>query len=128
MDTRLDGLRRRISPAEDGSFNTGTAATLAIGAVGLAGVLAVLLPSVQNSAGRFAWYRALDKPRATPPDLVFGLAWPVIESAMAYAGWRLLRQPASRRRNAALALLGVNIALIPGYNALFLRRAASPAA
>jgi tryptophan-rich sensory protein len=118
-DGTLQAARRGFSPHPDGAFDSRTAAFISLGFIGAASVAAVLLPSVQNNANRFVWYRALNKPKATPPDPVFGIAWPIIESALAFAGWRLLRRPASPRRNAALALLAFNVSLIPGYNALF---------
>lgn len=110
---------RRAAPDSAGRFSSGSAATIAIAVIGLASVVAVTLPGVQNDAGRFLWYRRLDKPKLTPPDPVFGIAWPVIELALAYGGWRLLRQPRTPRRDEALGLLAFNVALIPGYQALF---------
>jgi tryptophan-rich sensory protein len=115
----LADARRRLPPDADGRFDPWTAGIISAAAVGAVSILAIALPSVQNSPKRFIWYRKLDKPKATPPDIVFGIAWPVIETALAVSGWRLLRKPASPRRNAALAVLAFNLSLIPGYNALF---------
>jgi tryptophan-rich sensory protein len=115
----LDEARRRVAPDAEGRFGSNTAAAIAIGVVGLASVLAVMIPGPQNDAKRFVWYRFLDKPKATPPDPVFGLAWPVLEVLLAYAGWRLLKTRRSSRRDTALALLAFNVSQIPGYQALF---------
>ncbi len=106
-------------PRREGAFGPGSAAAIAITVIGVASVVAVVLPGVQNDATRSAWYRRLDKPRLTPPDPVFGIAWPLIEIGLAFAGWRLLQRPESAKRNLALGLLGANIAMIPGYQALF---------
>jgi tryptophan-rich sensory protein len=115
----LDALRRQVATDDQGRLTPQAAAAAAIGFIGLASVIAVCLPAVQNSPKRFLWYRLLDKPKATPPDPVFGVAWPLIEVALAYAGFRLLQQPATPRRNAAIGLLAANVSLIPGYQALF---------
>ena len=50
------------------------------------------------------WYLALRKPGFTPPGVVFGLGWTLIELGLAYGGYRLLRKPATPSRNAAVAL------------------------
>lgn len=118
-DLSFEGVRASVAPDAEGRFGPKTAAGLSLAVIGVASVAAVLLPAVQNDGKRFLWYRLLDKPKTTPPDPVFGIAWPIIEIAMAYAGYRLLQQPASVRRNAALGWLGFNLALIPGYQALF---------
>ena len=115
----LEPVLRRVKPDETGAFNSGAAAAIAIAYVGLASVIAVSLPGPQNSVKRFFWYRFLSKPKATPPDPVFGLAWPVLEVILVYAGWRLLKTKRSSRRDTALALLGFNISQIPGYQAVF---------
>ena len=68
------------------------------------------------------WYRRLDKPGFTPPDAAFGAVWPVLESGLAVGGYRLLRQPASGPRNAAVGLWLVNTAMVGGWTELFFRR------
>ena len=68
------------------------------------------------------WYRRLDKPSYTPPDAVFGAVWPVLETGMALGGYRVLRQPASSDRSAALALWLGTSAMIGGWTELFFRR------
>lgn len=65
------------------------------------------------------WYRGLDKPGFTPPDPVFGLVWPALESLLAVGGYRLLREPASTERAAALALWAANVAMIGGWPKVF---------
>ena len=68
------------------------------------------------------WYKRLDKPSFTPPDPVFGAAWPVVESGLAVGGYRLLRQPSSPARNLAVGLWAVNVGMIGGWTEIFFRR------
>ncbi|MEO7335128.1 MAG: TspO/MBR family protein [Caldimonas sp.] len=68
------------------------------------------------------WYKALRQPSFKPPDIVIPLAWTVIESALAVAAYRLLRQPSAPRRNTALGWLALNIASIGGWSRLFFGR------
>lgn len=65
------------------------------------------------------WYRRLDKPAFTPPDAVFGAAWPVLESGLAFGGYRLLRHPPSASRNTAMGLWLVTTAMVGGWTQIF---------
>ena len=67
------------------------------------------------------WYRRLDKPGYTPPDAVFGAAWPMLETGLAVGGYRLLRQPSGTARNAAVGLWLLNTAMVGGWTQLFFR-------
>ncbi len=98
----------------------------------MAGGVAVALLSVSTLVGRRNapdpshprirhWYKRLDKPGFTPPDRLFGAVWPVLESLAAVGGYRLLRQPSSPRRHAAIALWLGNSAMIGGWTELFFR-------
>lgn len=62
------------------------------------------------------WYKSLDKPPETPPDIVFGGVWPILLTALGYGAYRLLRAPASPDRTAALALAGTTLGLVTAYN------------
>jgi tryptophan-rich sensory protein len=55
---------------------------------------------------------------------VFGAVWPVLETGMAAAGYRLLRQSPSRDRNGAVALWLGTSAMIGGWSQLFFGRRA----
>jgi benzodiazapine receptor len=68
------------------------------------------------------WYHRLDKPAFTPPDAAFGAVWPVLESGLAVGGYRLLRQPPSGTRNAAVGLWLLNTAMVGGWTELFFRQ------
>lgn len=74
------------------------------------------------------WYRVLKKPRFQPPDPVIPVAWTLIDSALAFGAWRLLRAPASRHRNRALGWWAVNVAMVGGWSAIFFGRRNLPAA
>ena len=75
------------------------------------------------------WYRLLDKPGFTPPGPVFGAGWGLIESVLAFGGYRLLRGAPSAPRNAAVGLWVLNNLLIAGWSGLFFgRRALGPSA
>jgi benzodiazapine receptor len=68
------------------------------------------------------WYHRLDKPGFTPPDAAFGAVWPVLETGLAIGGYRLMRQPASQPRNAAIGLWLLNTAMVGGWTELFFRQ------
>jgi len=70
------------------------------------------------------WYQQLDKPEYTPPDAAFGAVWPVLETGLAVGGYRLLRQPASASRTAAVGLWLLNTAMIGGWTQMFFRKRA----
>lgn len=99
---------------------------LAIGAVamaiGLSGIVALrstpdpLHPRIRG------WYKRLDKPDYTPPDPVFGAALPILESSLAYGGYKLLCGPPSPSRNTALTLWLATTAMIGGWTELFFGR------
>lgn len=65
------------------------------------------------------WYTLLSKPGYKPPDWVIPTAWGLIETAMAAASYRLLRQPSSPPRNQALGLLAFNTVAIGAWSQLF---------
>lgn len=67
------------------------------------------------------WYRRLDKPGFTPPDAAFGAVWPVLETGLAVGGYRLLRQPSGKARNAAVGLWLLNTAMVGGWTQMFFR-------
>ncbi len=37
------------------------------------------------------WYRMLNKSSLTPPDIVFGIVWPILYILLAVVGWCLKR-------------------------------------
>ncbi len=65
------------------------------------------------------WYKRLDKPGFTPPDPVFGAVWPVLETGLAFGGYRLLRHSSSAPRNTAMGLWLVTTAMVGGWTKIF---------
>lgn len=55
-----------------------------------------------------AWYQSLQKPRFTPPNWLFPIAWTTIYLLLAWAGYRLTLLPGSET---VLALWAAQIAL-----------------
>lgn len=68
------------------------------------------------------WYKRLDKPAYTPPDVVFSVVWPVLEAGLAVGGYRLLRQPPRPSRNLAVGLWLLNTGMVGGWTQLFFRK------
>lgn len=122
FDGAVDRLRgTRLEPAlpdAEGRFPVETAVAVAATAVIAVGLLGYLAPSPRQPEIE-RWYGRLKKPSATPPDPVFGLVWPVLEVALGYAGYRLLRRPNSVWRNRALGILAVNLTAIPTFAKVF---------
>lgn len=105
------------------------------GALGPVGALAVIagVVAAAGAIGRRTsptddhpairdWYRKLDKPAFTPPPIVFGLAWPLIETSLAWGAYRLLRRPSAPERNTALAVLLAEQAGLAAWNELYFGR------
>jgi tryptophan-rich sensory protein len=94
---------------------------------------ALIVGSVQVLSGLFSrryspdpshpdirdWYDSLEKPSYKPPDPVFGAAWPVVTTLLGIGAYRLMRQPRSPERDAALALWAFNIAMTSGWTKIF---------
>lgn len=89
------------------------------GTLGIIGatVAAAAFGSVVSKPG--AWYQALSKPPGNPPPYVFGPVWTVLYAGIAYAGVRLVTARASRERNVALTLWGVQMALNAAWSPVF---------
>lgn len=73
------------------------------------------------------WYGLLRKPGYKPPDWMVPVAWGLIETCMAGAAYRLLRQPSSAPRSRALGLLAVNTVGIGAWSRLFFGKRNLPA-
>lgn len=107
----LKSRRGGLSP----HLAAGLAAAVVIGALAVGSRAS---PSPDHPRTR-RWYERLRKPGFTPPAPVFALAWPVIQAAQAYSGYRLLRATVSPERTAALALWGANQVGIAGWSEIF---------
>lgn len=103
-------------------FSRLSSAGIVAAALGFTAVLAMrnapdpLHPNIRR------WYKRLDKPSYTPPDPVFGGVWPIVESGLAFGGYRLLRKGASPSRNVAIGLWVLNVGMIGGWTEIFFRR------
>lgn len=75
-----------------------------------------------------AWYRSLRKPAFQPPDPVIPLAWTLIDGALAWSAFRVLRRPASPGRSRALGWWALNVGMIGGWSAIFFGQRHLPAA
>jgi tryptophan-rich sensory protein len=93
----------------------------------LHGVLAAGLSILASAAGGLVtrpqiptWYATLEKPFFNPPNWVFGPVWTILFAMMAYAFWRILRQPpGTPGRGAAIAAYLVQLALNVTWSVVF---------
>lgn len=67
----------------------------------------------------FRCYSNPDKPGFTPPSPVYPIAWTGIEAALAYGGYRLLRESPSPQRTTALVLWATNQVGIASWSEVF---------
>lgn len=65
------------------------------------------------------WYRSLEKSRATPPDAVFSVVWPVLYTLSSLSAWRVARTPASPARTRALGWWAAQTAANAAWSPLF---------
>lgn len=98
------------------------AASVAVGVLGLSALVGRRNAPDPSHPRIDRWYHRLRKPPFTPPDPVFGAIWPVLETAAALGGYRLLRAEPSSRRNVAVGLWLANSAMIGGWTGLFFRK------
>jgi hypothetical protein len=91
--------RVRLRQAPRGGFSP-WAAIGTIGGVLLAAGIVARRYSPDPSHPRIQrWYGALEKPSYKPPDLVFGAAWPVVQSIHSMGAYRLMRMEPSPERD-----------------------------
>ena len=97
-------------------------------AVLLAVVLYAAVASRWTSAGS-AWYRSLPRPRWQPPDLAFGVVWPLNFGALAVAGVVVALESPLRDGVRWLVLFAASVVLALGWaHAFYLRHALGRAA
>ena len=100
----------------DGSLAPGKAALLVCGALIVSGIISRRYSPDPTHPRLRRWYQQLDKPAVTPPDLVFGAAWPVLLTGLGAGAYRLLRRPPGVARNGGVALAGLTLALVTTYS------------
>jgi tryptophan-rich sensory protein len=85
----------------------------------------LLVGAAAMTGARFrpdGWYRALRKPRWTPPDLAFPIAWGILYLLMAIAAWRIYMADDSPLRSASLAVYGAQLLANAAWSWLFFGR------
>lgn len=103
----------------NGALSPRLASGLAVGVVAAALLLGGRSRPSPDQPRTKRWYDRLRKPGFTPPAPAFALAWPVIQAAQAYSGYKLLRLPASPERNAAIAFWSMNQVGVAGWSEVF---------
>src|SRR4051794_41065694 len=74
---------------------------------------------LSNSGYGNAWFDALQKPIFMPPGWAFGVVWPILYALLAIALAMILVMPASPRRQVALALFFIQLALNFAWSPIF---------
>jgi tryptophan-rich sensory protein len=83
-------------------------------------MFASVLGSLFTAAGLVGWYRTLEKPFFTPPDIAFPLVWTFLYALMAVGFWRILRlKPAVGGKGPAIAAFLAQIVLNIGWTYAF---------
>ena len=92
---------------------------------GFAG-LAIAVLAATSIAGQIAtypnlapWYADLQKPAFNPPNWVFAPVWTSIYALMAFAFWRVLRQPETGDKRVALVLFAALLVLNAAWSWMF---------
>jgi benzodiazapine receptor len=65
------------------------------------------------------WYVTLDKPPFNPPNWIFAPVWSALYLMIAIAGWRAWRRAAGPRRQLALTVYAVQLALNLSWSFVF---------
>ncbi|SDN96645.1 TspO/MBR family protein [Vreelandella arcis] len=68
------------------------------------------------------WYRELDKPAWTPPDIAFPIAWGILYLLMAIAAWRIYMADDSVWRTASLWVYVIQLLANAAWSWLFFGR------
>jgi translocator protein len=92
---------------------------LALAGFGLATAGAAWYGSRFSRGNRDPWYRELEKPEFTPPDMAFPAVWISLYILIAWSGWRIWCAAPSRGRSAALRLWLSQLAANAKWSKLF---------
>lgn len=65
------------------------------------------------------WFDALQKPSFMPPGWAFGVVWPILYALMGIALAMIIAEPPSPRRQAALTLFFIQLALNLAWSPIF---------
>lgn len=115
-------MSETVKQPASGGLGVYAAAAVASGSVTAAAMLgnAATLPNITP------WYDSLAKPPLNPPNWVFGPAWTLLFTLMAYAFYRILRREPSPGRGRAIALFAAQLVFNFGWSFAFFA-AQSPA-
>jgi len=92
-----------------------TAARVAVAAGVLVVVVGYATLAARWTAAESEWYRSLPRPRWQPPDLVFGVIWPLNFGALAVVGLVVALECPPRDGLRWLALFATSVALALGW-------------
>jgi len=99
-----------------------TAARVAVAAGVLVVVVGYATLAARWTAAESEWYRSLPRPRWQPPDLVFGVIWPLNFVALAVVGLAVALECPPRDGLRWLVLFTASVALALGWAHAFYRR------
>jgi len=99
-----------------GRRSWGRLALISVIAIELIGGLSGWL---SNSGYGNAWFDALQKPSFMPPGPVFGIVWPILYALIGIAVAMIIAEPPSPRRQAALTLFFIQLALNFAWSPIF---------
>ncbi|SER46606.1 TspO and MBR related proteins [Vreelandella subterranea] len=89
-------------------------------------LISLALVGIAASTGaRFrpdSWYRELNKPAWTPPDIAFPIAWGILYLLMAIAAWRIYMAEDSAWRTAGLTVYALQLVANAAWSWLFFGR------
>jgi tryptophan-rich sensory protein len=74
---------------------------------------------LSNSGYGNHWFDALQKPSFMPPGWAFGVVWPILYALIGIAVAQIIAEPPSPRRQAALTLFFVQLALNFAWSPIF---------
>jgi len=74
---------------------------------------------LSNSGYGNGWFDALQKPSFMPPGWTFGVVWPILYALLGISVAMILAEPASPRRQAALTLFFIQLALNFAWSPIF---------
>jgi tryptophan-rich sensory protein len=72
-----------------------------------------------NSGYGNAWFDSLRKPAFMPPGAAFGIVWPILYALIGIAVAMIIAEPPSPRRQAALTLFFIQLALNFAWSPIF---------
>lgn len=89
-------------------------------------IVALALPlAVGGIAGMFTaeavpeWYASLNRPSISPPNWLFGPVWTALYILMGISLWLIWKLPQDAKRNRAMALFFIQLALNFGWSFIF---------